>query len=90
MSVVGDSIPTILRPLAWRKLPQRREKLPLRRSTIEVHPDFSEAPHLRSSIPLHLNTDFSKNQIAMRIIRWSESTKRFFIEMKIVIRTIWG
>ena len=29
----------------------------------EVHPNFSEAPHLRGSIP-HPKTDFSKNQIA--------------------------
>ena len=34
-------------------------------STIEVHPNFSEAPHLRSSIP-HPKTDLSKNQIAAR------------------------
>ena len=30
-----------------------------RLSPIEVHPEFSEAPHLRSSIP-HTKTDFSK------------------------------
>ena len=49
----------------------------LRRSTIEVHPTFSEAPRVRSSIP-HPRTDFSKNQIASwRIISWSESRKRF-------------
>ena len=30
-----------------------------RRSTIEVDPNFSKAPHLRSSIP-HPNTDVSK------------------------------
>ena len=33
-----------------------------RRSTIEVHPKFSEAPHLRSSIP-HPKTEFSKNEM---------------------------
>ena len=49
-----------------------------RRSTIEVHPNFSEAPHFRSSIP-HPKTDFSKNQIASwRIVPWPESTKRVF------------
>ena len=36
-----------------------------RRSTIEAHSEFSEVPHLRSSIP-HPKTDFSKNQIASR------------------------
>ena len=36
-----------------------------RRSAIEVRPDFSEAPHMRSSIP-HPKADFSKNQIAPR------------------------
>ena len=46
---------------------------------IEVPPKFSEAPHLRSSIP-HPKTDFSKNQIASQqiIVPWPESTKRFF------------
>ena len=37
----------------------------MRRSTIEVHPEFSEAPHLRSFI-LHPKTDFGKNQITSR------------------------
>ena len=32
---------------------------------IEVHPEISEAPDLRSSIP-HPKTDFSDNQIASR------------------------
>ena len=31
----------------------------LRRSTIDVHPNCFEAPHLRSSIP-HPKTDFNK------------------------------
>ena len=39
----------------------------LRRSTIEVHPTFSEAPHLTSSIP-HPKTEFSKSQNASRRI----------------------
>ena len=34
----------------------------VRRSTIEVQPYFSEAPHLRSSIP-RPKIDFSKNQL---------------------------
>ena len=56
----------------------RLESPEMRRSTIEVHPTFSEAPHLRSSIP-HPKTDFSKKQIASRrITPWPESTKRFF------------
>ena len=50
----------------------------LRRSTIEVHPNFSEAPRLRRSIP-QSKSDFSENQIASRrIIPWPESTKHFF------------
>ena len=36
-----------------------------RRSTIESHPDFPEAPHSKSSIP-HSKTDFNKNEIASR------------------------
>ena len=39
-----------------------------RRSTIEVSPRFSEAPHLRSSTPHHPKTDFSKKLIASRRI----------------------
>ena len=38
-----------------------------RRSTIEVHPNFSEAPHVRSSIPLP-KPEFSRNQNASRRI----------------------
>ena len=37
----------------------------LRRSTVEVRPEFSEASHLRSSLP-HPKNDLSKNQIASR------------------------
>ena len=60
-----------------------------RRSAIDIHPIFSEAPRLRSSIP-HPKTDFSKNQHASRrIIPWPKPTKRFFFEMKIGIPTIW-
>ena len=56
---------------------------------IEIPPRFSEAPHLRSSIP-HPKTDFSKNQIASRrILPWAESTNVFF-EIKIGIPTISG
>ena len=61
-----------------------------RRSTIEVHPKFSEAPHLRNSIPLP-ETDFCISQNASRrIIPWPESTKRFFFEIKIDNPMIWG
>ena len=61
-----------------------------RHSTIEVPPDFSEAPHSRSPIP-HPKTDLSKNQIASRrIIPWPESYKTFFFGIKIEIPTIWG
>ena len=37
----------------------------MRQSTIEVHPNLSEAPHLGSSIP-HPKPDFSENPIASR------------------------
>ena len=57
-----------------------------RRSTTEVHPKFSEAPHLRSSIP-HPKTDFSKNQIASRrIIPWPKPTKRFLSKSRLTFR----
>ena len=61
----------------------------LRRSTIEVHPNFSEAPHSRSSIP-HAKTNLNENQNASRrIIPWPKSSKRFFFsEIKIDIPTI--
>ena len=36
-----------------------------RRSTLEVHPEFSEASHSKSSIP-HPKTDFSKHHAASR------------------------
>ena len=50
--------------------------LNLRRSTIEVHPKFSEAPHLRSSVP-HPKTDVSTNQNASpRIISSPKSKKK--------------
>ena len=42
---------------------------------MEVHPNFSEAPHLRSSIP-HPKTESSKNQIeSRRIIPWPKYAK---------------
>ena len=44
----------------------------MRRSKIEVHPEFSEASHLKSSIQVphpmlapHPKTDFNENQIAI-------------------------
>ena len=36
-----------------------------RRSTLEVRPEFSDAPHLSSSMS-HPKTDFSKDRIAFR------------------------
>ena len=61
----------------------------LRCSTIEVHPNFSEAPFLRSSIPLP-KTDFSKNQIASRrIIPLPESTIVFFSNSSLAFRRFW-
>ena len=56
-----------------------------RRPTIEVHPNFSESPPLRSSTP-HPNTDLRKNQIASRR-RINPRTQvyktLFFFEIKI-------
>ena len=64
--------------------------LPERRSTIEVHPPFSEAPHLRSPIPLP-KTDFSKKQ---KCIAANHPMARvfttFLFEIKIGIQTIWA
>ena len=49
-----------------------------RRYAIEVHLNFSEAPHLRSSIR-HPKSFFSKNRkSSWRITPWPKSTKRFF------------
>ena len=63
---------------------------PERRSTIEVHLNFSKAPHLRSSVPL-LKTDFSKNQVASRrVIPWPEPTKRFVSNSRLTFRLFWG
>ena len=60
------------------------------RSTIEVNPNFSEAPHLRSSTP-HPKTDFGKKYNASwQIVPWPKSTKSFFFKTKIEIPTIWG
>ena len=60
------------------------------RSTIEVHPKVSEAPHSRSSIP-HPKTDFRKNRIASRgILPWSKCTIASFFRDKIGIPTNLG
>ena len=62
-----------------------------RRSTIGVHPIFSEASSLKGAPLSHPKTDFSKNQIASRrTIPWPESTKRFCFSIKIGIPTISG
>ena len=62
------------------------------RSTMEVYPNFSEAPPLRSSLP-HPKTDLSaKNQIASRrIIPYSPSIQKgLFLRPKIGIPTTAG
>ena len=51
-----------------------------RRSKIEGHPDFSDAPDSRSSIP-HPKTDSSKNQIA-----WPESRKLFLSKSRLAFQ----
>ena len=57
-----------------------------RRSTIDVHPNFSAAPHLGSSVPLP-KTAFSKNKNASRpIFPWSESTFFFFSKSRLTFR----
>ena len=48
-----------------------------RRSTVEVHPNFSEDPHLRSSLPYPKN-DLSKNQMASRSKSHGASTQKTF------------
>ena len=64
----------ILYQVKYRYIQPRKK----RRSTIEVHPSFSKAPHFRSAIP-HPKTDFRTNQNASRqIIPWPKSTIRFF------------
>ena len=53
---------------------------------IEVHPNFSEAPDLRSSIP-YPKTDLSKNQLASRrITPWPQSTKRLVSKSRLAFR----
>ena len=62
----------------------------VRRSTIEIHPSFSEAPHLRSSVPYPI-TDFSKNQIASRwIIPWPTYPITYFFETRLAFRRFWA
>ena len=57
-----------------------------RRSTIEVRPTFSEAPHVRSSIP-HPKTDISRSQNkSRRITPWPESTTRFSSKSRLTFR----
>ena len=61
-----------VKPLGFERAQQ------VRRSTIKVHPNFSKAPHLRSSLP-HLKTDFSKKtQIASRRIILGPSLENVF------------
>ena len=56
------------------------------RSTTEVHPNFSEAPRLRISIP-HPKIDFSEIQVASRrVTPWPESTKRFLSKSRLAFR----
>ena len=52
----------------------------LRRSTIEVHPNFSEAPHVKGFIP-HLKTGSSNNKVTPRqIIPWPKYPKAPFFK----------
>ena len=61
-------------------------KQPMGRSTTEVHPNFSEAPRLRISIP-HPKIDFSEIQVASRrVTPWPESTKRFLSKSRLAFR----
>ena len=60
-----------------------------RRSTIEVHPKVSEAPHLRSSIP-HPKTDFRKKSKCLAAKNpMAQVYKKRKIEIKVDIPTIW-
>ena len=61
----------------------------MRRSTIEVHPIFSEAPHLRSSVS-HAKTDFSTNHTAFQLILpWFKLTKTPLFETRLAFRRFW-
>ena len=61
----------------------------MRRSTIDIHPNFSEAPDLRSSIP-HPKTNFSTIQIASRrILPWPENTIASLFETRFTFRRVW-
>ena len=62
-----------------------------RRSTIEVHTNFSEGPHLKCSIP-HPKTDSTaKHQITSRwIVPWPEYSKTSFFETRLLaFRRFW-
>ena len=76
------SAPLLSNPL-WRI--QRRDQTTdggvLRK--IDVHPNFSEAPHLRRSIS-HAKTEFSRNKIASPwTIPWPQHTKTSFFETRL-------
>ena len=66
-------------------------KLTKMRSTIKVHPDFSEAPHFRSSIP-HQNPDYSNIPMASRrmIFPMAQVYKRVSFRNKNGIPTVLG
>ena len=59
-----------------------------RRSTIEVHPELSEAPQLRNSTP-HPKTDFRKNQTPSRgIFLWPKYTVTSFFATSLPFRRL--
>lgn len=49
----------------YQVIPELYTMVKHRSFTIEIHADFSEAPHLSSSIP-QPKTDYSENQISSR------------------------
>ena len=61
----------------------------VRHSTIEVHPEVSEAPHLKSSLP-HPKTDFSLvSDCIPTILPWPKDTKTSFFETRLAFRLLW-
>ena len=58
----------------------------MRRSTIELHPIFSEAPHVRSSMP-HPKTDLKQKSYRIAANNpMARVYKTFFIEIKIGVK----
>ena len=62
---------------------------PMRRSTVEVHPELSEAPHLRSSLP-HPKNDIGKTQLLADGKSHGPNILNVIFRSKIDVSTILG